>query len=349
MSGNASYAILTRVRAQYGKRLRESDYLEMASCKSVPEVAAFLRERTAYGPFLTWGDSVPTRGLLEYQLRKALLERSVALCSFGIAGASHLRDYVLLRNSVNELVGFLRFLAAGQPERYVFSSLLLPQTVSKFSLQGLSQVKSREELIECLRGTFFEKLLTPVLRTGDGVDLPLAEAILDRSVYEYTEKAFSSRDSHGEAEALKEILLLKAELGDAELLYRAKTYYGMSPALLRAMLSGFRLRLSGAELEEMLNAPAGEDVLRIFLAGRYGKEVQKRDLDTVGNWSDRFLPDLLRKRIHFSTVPSVVLFAYLNWLELEVKNLIYVIEGVRYRLPPERIRELLLLPRTERG
>ncbi|MCH5183977.1 MAG: V-type ATPase subunit [Oscillospiraceae bacterium] len=346
MSGNASYAILTRVRAQYGARLRESDYLEMAACKSVPEAAAFLRERTAYGPFLAWGDSVPTRGLLEYQLRKALLERSVALCSFGTAAAADLRDYVLLRNSVNELINFLRFLAAGQPERYVLSSLLLPQTVSKFSLQGLSQVKSREDLIECLRGTYFEKILTPVLSTGGGVDLPLAEAILDRSVYEYTENLFSS---HGEAEALKEILLLKAELGDAELLYRAKTYYGMSPALLRAMLSGFRLHLSGGELEEMLNAPSGEDVLRIFLAGRYGKEVQKKDLDTVGNWSDRFLPDLLRKRIHFSAVPSVVLFAYLNWLELEVKNLIYVIEGVRYRLPPEQIRALLLLPGMERG
>lgn len=346
MPGNASYAILTRVRAQYGKRLRESDYLEMASCKSVPDAAAFLRERTAYGPFLSWGDSIPTRGLLEYQLRKALLERSAALCGFGTAGAADLRDYVLLRNSVNELIGFLRFLAAGQPERYVLSSLLLPQTVSKFSLQGLSQVKSREELIECLRGTYFEKILTPVLRTGDGVDLPLAEAILDRSVYEYMEKTFSS---HADAGALKEILFLKAELSDAELLYRAKTYYGMSPALLRAMLSGFRLRLSGAELEDMLNAPSGEDVLRIFLAGRYGKEVQKKDLETVGNWADRFLPDLLRKRIHFSADPSVVLFAYLNWLELEVKNLIYVIEGVRYRLPPAQIRELLLLPGTERS
>lgn len=348
MSGKASYAILTRVRAQYGARLRESDYLEMASCKSVPEAASFLRERTAYGPFLAWGDSVPTRGLLEYQLRKALLERSTALCSFGTAAAADLRDYVLLRNSVNELIGFLRFLAAGQPERYVLSSLLLPQTASRFSLQGLSQVKNREELIECLRGTFFEPILTPVLSTGESVDLPLAEAILDRSVYEYTEKRFSSRSSRAEADALKEILLLRAELGDAELLYRAKTYYGLSPALLRAMLSGLRLRIPAAELEEMLMAPSGEDVLRIFLSGRYGKDMTEEELTVAGNWADRLLPDLLRKRIHFSAVPSVVLFAYLNWLELEVKNLIYVIEGVRYRLPPEQIRELLLLPGNER-
>lgn len=347
MSGNASYAILTRVRAQYGARLRESDYMEMAACKSVPEAAAFLRERTAYGPFLAWGDSIPTRGLLEYQLRKALLERSIALCSFGTSAAADLRDYVLLRNSANELIGFLRFLAAGQPERYVLSSLLLPQTVSRFSLEGLGQVKTRENLIECLHGTFFEKILTPVLRTGEGVDLPLSEAILDRAVYEYTAERFSARAS-AEANALKEILFLWAELSDAELLYRAKTYYGLSPALLRAMLSGFRLRLSAAEMEEMLMAPSGEDVMRIFLSGRYGKEVTERGLTSAGTWADLFLPDLLRKRIHFSAVPSVVLFAYLNWLELEVKNLIYVIEGVRYRLPPAQIRELLLLPAKER-
>ena len=349
MSGNASFAVLTRVRAQYGARLREADYLEMASCKSVPDVAAFLRERTAYGAFLAWGDSVPTRGLLEYQLRKAMLARSFALCKAGGADTADLRDYLLLRNSVNELIGFLRFLAAGQSERYVLSAMLLPEASSRFSLHGLGQARTKEDLISCLRGSFFEKILTPVLQSRDGVDLPLSEAILDRAVYEYMEKRFSACSSGAEADALKEILLLKAELGDAELLYRAKTYYGLSPALLRALLSGFRLRLTGAELEQMLAAPTGEDVLRIFLAGRYGRQTTSGELLSGGNWADRFLPDLLRKRIHFSAVPSVVLFAYLNWLELEVKNLVYVIEGVRYRLPPAKIRELLLLPAKERG
>ncbi len=348
MSVNASYAVLTRVRSQYGKRLREVDYLEMASCKSVPEAAVFLRERTAYGSYLALGEAPPTRGLLEFQLRKALMERSFVLCRFGRSSGSDFLEFVLLRNSVNELLGFLRCLAAGRPERYLLSSMEIPEVSSKFSLRGLGHVRSREELIEFLRGTFFANILTPVLRTGEKVDLALAEAVLDRSIYEYMEKQFTSCASRTERAALSEILLLKAELGDIELLYRAKKYYEMSPALLRAMLSGFRSRLSQAEWESMIAASDGEEVMRIFLAGRYRKLVKERALDAAGSWSDFFLPELLRRRIHFSVEPSVVLFAYLNWLELEVKNLIYVIEGVRYRLPPEEICSLLLLPGKER-
>lgn len=349
LSEHASYAVLTRVRAQYGARLRETDYLEMASSATVPEAAMFLKERTAYGPYLSLGEEPPTRGLLEFQLRKALLERSVALCRFGQTSGTPFLEYVLLRNSVSELLGFLRCLNANRPERYLHAASAYPEVRSSpFFIAGLAQVHNREELVACLRGTYFESILTPVLRTGETVDLALAEAVLDRSVCAYMQQAIRAGSSHAEAEALSEILLLKAELGDVEMLYRAKTYYDINQTLLRAMLSGYRLHLSKEELNAMLLASDGKEVMRIFLSGTYRKHMQEQRLQTVDSWSNLLLPKLLRRRIHFASEPSVVLFAYLNWLELEIKNLVYVIEGVRYRLPPEETCSLLLLPERER-
>ncbi len=344
---NASYAVLTRVRAQYGARLREADYLEMASSKSVPEAAAFLRERTAYGTHFARQEGVPTRGWLESQLRRALRERSLTLCALAAKSSENdFLEYVLLKNSVNDLLGFLRCMSAGHPEKHWFSDGSTGGN-PYFSLRGLSKVADREGLIECLRGTFFEKIMFPILQNGSERDIPLMEAVLDRSVYEYMIKRFRTFPQQT-ADALSEILLLKAELEDVELLYRAKKYYGLSPSLLRAMLSGFRLRLRETELEQMLEAEDAETVMRIFRDSRYQKPLAGKRLLTVESWSDVLLPDLLKKRIHFSVEPPVVLFAYLNWMELEIRNLIYVIEGVRYRLPPEEIRSLLSLPEQER-
>lgn len=349
LSSNASFALLTRVRAQYGMRLREAEYTEMASSKTVPEAASFLLHRTAYGSFMTLGDEVPTRGLVEYQLRKALLERSILLCRTEKSVGNCFFEYVLLRNGVNELLGFLRCQAAGQPERYMYSTSVYPMAKnSPFALEGLARVRTREELIDCLHGTHFEKILTPVLKMGDRVDIALAEAVLDRDICTYMQQKLRAELPNAQAKTLLEILYAKAELSDAEMLYRAKTSYQISQTMLRAMQSGYRFRFSQAELEAMLHADSGQEVKRIVQASKYGKYLKSEAADDPGNWSDRFLSDMLCRYIHFSAEPSVVLFAYLNWMELEIKNLIYVVEGVRYRLTPDEIISMLLLPAQER-
>ncbi|MEG1886864.1 MAG: V-type ATPase subunit, partial [Oscillospiraceae bacterium] len=57
--------------------------------------------------------------------------------------------------------------------------------------------------------------------------------------------------------------------------------------------------------------------------------------------------DTILKKIHFSSHAPVVMLAYIFSSEIEIDNLTTIIEGVRYKMPPEQILENLILNRKE--
>ena len=48
LSSLSSNVVLAKARAKYGKRLKEKDYRNLLDCKSVAEVAAYLKANTDY-------------------------------------------------------------------------------------------------------------------------------------------------------------------------------------------------------------------------------------------------------------------------------------------------------------
>ena len=50
-----------------------------------------------------------------------------------------------------------------------------------------------------------------------------------------------------------------------------------------------------------------------------------------------------RHELYFSTNPEIIMLAFYILSETELSNLIAVIEGVRYKTPPEDILALLIM------
>jgi V/A-type H+-transporting ATPase subunit C len=51
---------------------------------------------------------------------------------------------------------------------------------------------------------------------------------------------------------------------------------------------------------------------------------------------------MCRKQLYYSQDPAVVLLSYMYISEAELKNIITIIEGVRYQTPREMIESLLI-------
>ena len=66
---------------------------------------------------------------------------------------------------------------------------------------------------------------------------------------------------------------------------------------------------------------------------------------------DRFIHDLhhrvpyfnARRHIHYSIHPMVVLVSYIILMDVELDDIINIIEGIRYGMPPEEIKPMLVL------
>ena len=66
-----SYAVLTRAKAKYGKRLKENDYKNLLECDSIAEVMTYLKSNTHYSKaFGEANERDIHRGLFEFLLRQ---------------------------------------------------------------------------------------------------------------------------------------------------------------------------------------------------------------------------------------------------------------------------------------
>ena len=96
LSSFASNAILSKARAMYGKRLREENYRDLLNCKTVSEVAGYLKNRTSYSGILAGiNENEVHRGQLEGKLRQKLFEDYASLCRYELSVGEHFADYLL--------------------------------------------------------------------------------------------------------------------------------------------------------------------------------------------------------------------------------------------------------------
>jgi V/A-type H+/Na+-transporting ATPase subunit C len=71
-----SQALTAKVHAMYGRRLTPQNYRELVRKQSVSEVAAYLKQQTAYSPLLRdINENFIHRGQLENILRRDLFDQ----------------------------------------------------------------------------------------------------------------------------------------------------------------------------------------------------------------------------------------------------------------------------------
>ena len=120
MAGHyVSNVILAKARAMYGGRLTPQDLAALLGCRSVGEIAAYLKSNTSYATVLgEVNESSIHRGYLEVLLRRKVRQDYAALCRYDMAGGREMAEYLLRREVADQIVRCLRLIGAGRSEEY---------------------------------------------------------------------------------------------------------------------------------------------------------------------------------------------------------------------------------------
>ena len=96
------------------------------------------------------------------------------------------------------------------------------------------------------------------------------------------------------------------------------------------------------QLAQLINAPTAEEVLKRLKLTPYGRQLEKIDFDYVEGAMQKILYNWNLRSFRFSTDPTVVMLCYIFLAENEINNITHIIEGVRYNVPADEIREMLI-------
>lgn len=348
VSSKASNALYAKCRAMQGKLLTSHDVQNLIACRSLSEIAVYLKQNTTYAPALAHLDEKLThRGQLEAELNRLLFERYESLCRYELSVGEHLAEYIILSTEAKQLLGFLQCLNAGNPQDYLFSLPSFFEAHTVVDLMGLSQVTNYEEFLEHIQKSRFYPTLRKIApKDGEALDYPIVENAVYSCLSDFMIDGVNKYYTTSERTELQDIFGTETDLHNVSVIYRLKKYYRYSPDLIRSMVYTHKGcgRISPRVFSEMIDAPTQDDVIKLLLTKTpYRSEL---DEDTIKRMHiDNALRSVRYKHalhyMRFSTNPSVVLVSFMNICQTELTELITIIEGVRYGLSADEIADLI--------
>ncbi len=336
-------AIIPKARGMFSERISKESYSELCRKRTVAEVARYLKNHPYFENSLaSLSDMDPHRGQIEELLRKDIYIKYERLAHY-IPRADKFGRFFVLECEITELLTALTIISIEGDKRYI-SSLpsFLIQKLS-FDLMELAKAVDYGSMLKVIAHTPYYKILKELYDMEPTRRLLAAEARLWSYYYKTVLKAIDSEVPAGERRGVKILFLEELELTNINMLVRIKKFFigSFTPSDIRKILIPYRYLLSKRRLNEMSEAQDFNelcDMIETSIIGRLYSGPKSPDF-LLSQQRRRYKRAL--HRLHLTTSPSVSLAAFIILSKLERLNIVNVIEGVRYKLPPTEIESLL--------
>lgn len=327
--------LVTKIRAMESKLLTPSQFEEIASFRSVPQLVDYLKSNTAYSYVLEMLDEGQIhRGNIEKVLIQSLYYDYTKIYRF--CGQKQRRFLKLHMKSYEiDLINYCLRIVINryrQPFDLQYKKAFFDR-YSQISIEKLIASRTTDELVENLKGTEY---YAPLKKLRDSNDVTLYDYDLALDLYHFTtlwreQKKVLKKD---DLELFRQDCGAQIDLLNIQWIYRAKKYYNMKSADIYLLLIPIHYKLSTDMIKELVEAPGLEEFQAVVDRTSYSRHYNfTRNLTIEQMYADclHHLYTIDRRRNPYS-IAAVNTYLFLK--EEELKKLTTAMECIRYGLAP---------------
>ncbi|HAJ33760.1 MAG TPA: ATPase [Candidatus Atribacteria bacterium] len=337
-------AVNTKIKALEKYFLRREDYLNMLQKKSVADVARYLKENTSYGRLLgeTHIDNISRRDL-EDILKRSMIKNMDKLIHYFQDDYKELIRSLYMKYEIEDLKVLARSIFNGKEPEIIEKSLSFLGKYSQVDPKRLFKSATIKDLIYSLEGSEFFEILKPLLDTKIE-NLFRFEMVLDMGYFSIIQSR-RLKISREDRKILKKWEGIVADLYNIQWIYRGKKFYSLSPEELLNYTINFGDKLSFKERKAMSYTKNLEELYRMITNTVYGflfkKEEISRDI-YMERRINRFMYYKLKGLARQFSLNIIHTIRYVWSFEFEIKDIISIIESIRYDVLPEETRRFLV-------
>lgn len=341
---NTSYAVMTKARAKFGKRLTEKDYSSLLACHNVAEVMSYLKSNTHYSVALRdINERDVHRGRLEALLRQSLFYEMDSLCRYDSSISSGFSLYVIETIEVEQIIRFLILLNSNSTEKFIYQFPAYFTKRTEIDINKLANAKNYDEFLKVLSSSHYFDILKKYVPDEKGI-LPVSD--IENELFEYVFSnllnIIKANTNGQEKEELKSFFYTINDYNIFSRVLRLKKYHRLSPETIKNNLLLEYTDIPSKTIDMMCAAESSAEVFSIMQSTNKGKLIDKIGYVYASDITPRIKYRLARKNIHFSNNPSVVMISYMTIAEIELMNIVSLIEGIRYNLDSKIIQSMLI-------
>lgn len=341
----SSNSVIAKARAVVGRSLTAEDYTQLAAKENVPAVCAYLKQTARYGEALAAvNPQTVHRGQLEAVMKRSVFDIFESFHRFDYTESKNYFRYIVKRLEIEQILAAIQCVAAGNADTYIAAMPMFLTEHTDIDLPALGTAESLMEALHILEGTpYFALLKEPIAHAAEtgSVDICDCERRLYTMHYMKLLK-FIEKDCKGSAKKeFKRTVLRSIDMENVVSVYRYTMFFGGDAEKIKGALIPFRYRLSADTVERLA---AEKDISKISselekIGYRHGSDIP----ESVELLTERISLDYLRKTLRLSQNALVVYLALTEILEIELKNIKTVIEGIRYGIDSSAILNMLVI------
>ena len=334
---------LTKVRAMYSLRVKSEDYKKIVAYKSVRDVLKFLKENRFYGSALERVtensedvDLLSVERLLNYKF----LDILELISKYDKLLGGYLKDYISSYIDVKLIFEcFEKILKLRCGEDFFYDSSKREKAFKNPKLKGLVHVKRVEEFFDFLKNSGYRRVFKELDLKKD---IFFIQSFLQKTLYEDLHEkllfGISNIKNKKSKKELFSIFCCYLELRDFVYKLRFKRIDVPDSSILPSFKSLEQKILKNLEKLHL------ESEYFEFLKGSFlYSQIKNIKYFYLEQLPEKFLFFKCKKNIRFSSEPTVVLVSFINLLKIETQNIIKILEGIRCKLPENKITELLVI------
>ena len=343
MSSQSSNAILAKARAMYGKCLKDTDYQNLMDCKTVAEIAAYLKQRTNYASVMSGlNETEIHRGQLEPVLRQNIYFDVFALSRYAREDTLAFSDFIIAKMEIEQIIRCLMLVNIGKAEEYVYSMPLSLDKFSKISLKALASVRSYDDMMSAMKGTWYYQVMLGFRpKDNSKINITELEIALENKNYSKVIETMAEGKNKGDRKELRDIFSAMLDFENMSRIIRLKKYYHFTQEQIVPLLIPYG-RLSKKILSDLCSAESVSEIFELSRTTYLGRLMSKLQYNDPTQMTDAMIYNYCRHHLRLSPNPTIVMISYVYLREIELKNIINLIEATRYNIPADEKSRLLI-------
>lgn len=339
-------AVNSKLKALSSKMLGEKEFQNLIELNTVQEAFNFIYNNTYYQEYLDeFSGQKIHRRQFELKLKKSIVFSEDFLQKYSSSALKEFIEHYFKKYEIEDLKIVLRTILMGNDDNYLADNLIYIAKNKKIDFDSLIQASSYNELKNILKDVYYSQVLEEFEEQYQkNKNLFPIEMSLDFYYFSELNK-LAKKLSKKDQKYFDKVIGTQIDLLNLQWIYRIKKYYNLSSGEILNYIIPFYYKVKKSELQNMSKVKKPDKLIEHISYSPYKSLLEKAIKDENVIFERFFLNFIfsilnkIRRKSYFS-ISNILAYLYIR--EYELRDIITVIEGIRYSLPKDKIKNFLI-------